>query len=319
MLVEQQGKATPSRQGKALARCDICGKQLARQSDMPRHKRLHDPEPERWMHWCPEPGCDYGSMQRSNLRNHVRKHTGQRLRCLDDPACSYSTFDKSALLRHRQRRHGYQTKSTAAKDRRLKITASSRKLDNLSPDKSSSSSLSEPATGCPCPCSRFSTSTSNNCRAEGAVIIDETDADADADADDRIREWLDDHVPTRAIEQPVGSIEQRSTEGHVISRFPVSFARTRLPYVSANGSPPGRTSGSIGMGNSKHCRHCTCNLNPPSNHPVLAPATRSNSPTSKTAARRPHRATRPHREAKEGVVYRRLSYRVKEFIFLATC
>jgi hypothetical protein len=25
------------------------------------------------MHWCPEPGCDYGSMQRSNLRNHVRK------------------------------------------------------------------------------------------------------------------------------------------------------------------------------------------------------------------------------------------------------
>ena len=25
------------------------------------------------MHWCPEPGCDYGSMQRSNLRNHIRK------------------------------------------------------------------------------------------------------------------------------------------------------------------------------------------------------------------------------------------------------
>jgi hypothetical protein len=34
--------------------------------------RRADERPPR-MHWCPEPGCDYGSMQRSNLRNHVRK------------------------------------------------------------------------------------------------------------------------------------------------------------------------------------------------------------------------------------------------------
>lgn len=38
----------PLRPANSLAICDVCGKQLARQSDMPRHKRLHDPEPERW-------------------------------------------------------------------------------------------------------------------------------------------------------------------------------------------------------------------------------------------------------------------------------
>jgi hypothetical protein len=127
----------------------------------------------------------------------------------------------------------------------------------------------------------------------------------ESDADDRIREceWLDDLVPPRAIEQPVESVE-RSTEGHVISRFPVSFARTRLPHVSANGS---RTSGSIG--NSKHCRHCTCDLNAPSNPAAAAAAAHFNSITSKTAKH-------SHGEA---MVYRRLSYRVKEFVFLATC
>jgi hypothetical protein len=38
----------PLRPANALATCDVCGKHLARQSDMPRHKRLHDPKPERW-------------------------------------------------------------------------------------------------------------------------------------------------------------------------------------------------------------------------------------------------------------------------------
>jgi hypothetical protein len=38
----------PLRTAKTLATCDVCGKQLARQSDLPRHKRLHDPKPDRW-------------------------------------------------------------------------------------------------------------------------------------------------------------------------------------------------------------------------------------------------------------------------------
>jgi hypothetical protein len=38
----------PLRPANTFATCDVCGKQLARQSDMPRHKRLHDPKPDRW-------------------------------------------------------------------------------------------------------------------------------------------------------------------------------------------------------------------------------------------------------------------------------
>jgi hypothetical protein len=38
----------PLRPANTLATCDVCGKILARQSDMPRHKRLHDPKPDRW-------------------------------------------------------------------------------------------------------------------------------------------------------------------------------------------------------------------------------------------------------------------------------
>ena len=38
----------PLRLANTPATCDVCGKKLARQSDMPRHKRLHDPEPDRW-------------------------------------------------------------------------------------------------------------------------------------------------------------------------------------------------------------------------------------------------------------------------------
>jgi len=38
----------PLRLANTLAICDVCGKQLARRSDLPRHKRLHDPKPDRW-------------------------------------------------------------------------------------------------------------------------------------------------------------------------------------------------------------------------------------------------------------------------------
>jgi len=272
---------TPLKAVNSLAICDICGKQLARQSDMPRHKRLHDPRPDRWMHWCPEPGCEYGSMQRSNLRNHIRKHTGQRLRCPDDSTCNYSTFDKSALLRHRQRKHGYQAKSTASKCRYMKVaenrTASSGGLDNASID-DSSNCPSEPTTSSP---------STPSCRANGSI--------------DELNIWQDDdHVPqdqTTVTEKPV-ELTELETDEYVTSRFPISFARTRLPHT-----PP--INGALSASN--HCRRRVCDLR--SN---LVPAAHSNGTVSDVVPR-------SRRGAKELVIYRRVSYLVKESLFLATC
>ncbi|KAI0301595.1 hypothetical protein B0F90DRAFT_318186 [Multifurca ochricompacta] len=241
-----QHRATSSRPRNPLAICDVCGKQLARQSDMPRHKRLHDPKPERWMHWCPEPDCDYGSMQRSNLRNHIRKHTGQRLRCPDDVTCNYSTFDKSALLRHRQRRHGYKTKSTARKDRNLKITEKrterSHELESSRSNSGSNSTLTSKSSRecprphpCPCPCPCI---LSPNCRIDGTM-------------EEEMEEWNGangDHVHSESIEQLVESEERSLEGGHVISRFPLSFARTRLPTNDRMLS--------------NHCRRCTTRFMP---------------------------------------------------------
>ncbi|KAI9509330.1 hypothetical protein F5148DRAFT_774254 [Russula earlei] len=280
MFPEKTRKATSSRRGSSLATCDICGKRLARQSDMPRHKRLHDPKPDRWMHWCPEPGCDYGSMQRSNLRNHIRKHTGQRLHCPDDSTCNYSTSDKSALLRHRQRKHGYQTKSTAAKDRHMKMTGNRRdKQDNQSIVDTPSASVTD--SGCPC----FLPLDSNR-QASGAM--------------DELDTWQDDdHTPTPATitEQSVELIE-RPLDGYGTSRFPVSFARTRLPRVAINGA--------MTSSNHKHCRRCTCN-------PPLTPMLGGRSIRSDATSR-----SRNGVKVKELIMYRRVSYLVKESVFLAT-
>jgi len=276
---------TPSRRANSLATCDICGKQLARQSDMPRHKRLHDPKPDRWMHWCPEPGCNYGSMQRSNLRNHIRRHTGQRLHCPDDTSCNYSTSDKSALLRHRQRKHGYRTKATAPKDRQMKVTETENrggqpdKRDNQSID-SPSNKRSGPVTDRGCPC--FSPSTSNRWTPEA---LDESATRQDGD-----------HVPQAAItEQRVDSVE-----GYITSRFPVSFARTRLPHAAMNDG--------LSASNSKHCRRCTCDSRLSKSIPAQAAHAKiTGSDTYKGV------------KVKEVVIYRRVSYLVKESVFLATC
>ncbi|KAF8496471.1 hypothetical protein F5888DRAFT_1704073 [Russula emetica] len=186
------------------------------------------------MHWCPEPGCDYGSMQRSNLRNHTRKHTGERLHCPDNPTCPYFTSDKSALLRHRQRKHGYRAKPTASKDRCMNVSknriSSSERLDDPSDDDSSPSSPLEHVTGSRCPCCSSMAFESSGGQAYGAN--DETDIWQD-----------DDHASPQSTtgtgimtKQTVESIERSLFEGHVTSRFPVSFARTRLPHRHENGA-----------------------------------------------------------------------------------
>lgn len=212
--------------------------------------------------------------------------TGERLHCPDDSTCNYATFDKSALLRHRQRRHGYQTKPTASKDRCMKVaenrTSSTRKQDNPSIVKFSTSP-SEPVTDSRCPC--LSSLTSNR-RTHGAD--DERDVRQDNLA-----------PPQETVtEQAVEPVE-RSPDEHVTSRFPVSFARTRLPHATVNGAPSA----------SKPRRRCTCNLR---SNSVLAPYSNG---AGSDAASRSHRGVK----FKEVFVYRRMNYLVKEAAFLATC
>jgi len=158
-----------------------------------------------------------------------------------------------------------------------------RKSDNPS-IVNSSTSPSEPVVDSRCPC--LSSSPSNR-RTHGAN--DERDI------------WQDDDLaPPQEIvtEQAVEPIE-RSPDEHVTSRFPVSFARTRLPHATVNGAPPA----------SKLRRRCTCNLR---SNLMLAPYS---SGTGSDVAPRSHRGVK----FKEVFVYRRVSCLVKEAVFLATC
>jgi hypothetical protein len=219
--------------------------------------------------------------------------TGQRLHCPDDPTCPYSTSDKSALLRHRQRKHGYRAKPTASKDRCMNVSknrmSSSGRLDDPSDDDSSPSSPMEHVTDSCCSgCSSMAFESTG--QAYGAN--DETDIWQD-----------DDHASiqstTGMTKQTVESNERSLVEGHVTSRFPVSFARTRLPHGHQNGAPS--------LSASKHCRCCrTSNLQSTPEIVVHSKSTGSN-PVSRT-----HTGVK----VKEVVIYtsRRVSYLVQESV-----
>jgi hypothetical protein len=166
--------------------------------------------------------------------------TGQRLHCPDDPTCPYSTSDKSALLRHRQRKHGYRAKPTASKDRCMNATknriSSSAKLDDPSDDGSSPSSPLEHVTESYCPCC-------------SSMAFDQAYG-----ANDKTDVWqYEDHaspqITTGMTKQTVESIERSPVEGHISSRFPVSFARTRLPHGNEC-----HENGPLSLSASKHCR-----------------------------------------------------------------
>lgn len=225
---------------------------------------------------------------------HARS-TGQRLPCPDDPTCPYSTSDKSALLRHRQRKHGYQAKPTASKDRCMTVSKnldrmnSSEKLDDPSDNDSSPGPHLEHVTESRCP----------RCCSSGQAYgaNDETDI------------WqCDDHrasPPSRGTsigvtKQTVESIERSLVEGHATSRFPVSFARTRLPHG-------GQENGASSLSTLKQC-HCRCrrtsNL-PPT--PEIVAMAHSNGTRSNPISR-----TRTGVKVKELVIYKRVSYLVRK-------
>ncbi|KZT06670.1 uncharacterized protein LAESUDRAFT_812635 [Laetiporus sulphureus 93-53] len=129
--------------------CRLCGKTLSGQRDLSRHLLLHLEDKSERMHQCGHPGCTYRTLQKSNLRTHMYKHSGEKPhKCPDiDPEhgapCSFRTADPSSLTRHRVRKHGYLPSLRAARDHKEEARVGMTSWSFV--DLSSPSSSPEPA------------------------------------------------------------------------------------------------------------------------------------------------------------------------------
>ncbi|THU93535.1 hypothetical protein K435DRAFT_967270 [Dendrothele bispora CBS 962.96] len=93
----------PALRTKDKYECQHCGKQFGRPYDLKRHVQVHDPDARKCN--CPEPGCDFSTLQKSNLDTHIRTHSGTKSKVCPD--CDFATCDPSSLTRHRKHFHGY--------------------------------------------------------------------------------------------------------------------------------------------------------------------------------------------------------------------
>ncbi|KAG2096699.1 uncharacterized protein F5147DRAFT_375356 [Suillus discolor] len=96
--------------------CSVCRKVISRKADLPRHMRTHAENKEAFMHACPYDGCDYKTLQKSNVQTHIRTHTRERSKTCPHPECPFSTTDPGSLTRHRKSEHGYKPKARRIPD-----------------------------------------------------------------------------------------------------------------------------------------------------------------------------------------------------------
>ncbi|KAG2357829.1 hypothetical protein BDR07DRAFT_1264687, partial [Suillus spraguei] len=84
-----------------------CYRAISRKADLPRHMLIHDKNKDALYHACPYEGCDYKTLQKSNVQTHIRTHTGERSKMCPHPECTFSTTDPGSLTRHRKSEHDY--------------------------------------------------------------------------------------------------------------------------------------------------------------------------------------------------------------------
>ncbi|KAG2032732.1 hypothetical protein BDR03DRAFT_985523 [Suillus americanus] len=90
--------------------CTVCYKVISRKADLPRHMLTHAENKDALKHACPYDGCDYKTLQKSNIQTHIRTHTGERSKTCPHPECQFATTDPGSLTRHRKSEHGYKPK-----------------------------------------------------------------------------------------------------------------------------------------------------------------------------------------------------------------
>lgn len=127
---------------------------------------------------------------------------------------------------------------------------------NLSKNRiSSSEKLDDPSEDDSPPSLPLKHFTDSCCQCCPSMVSESSDQAYGADDETDIRQD-DDHASPQATSgmtnQTDESIEWSLAEGHVTSRFPVSFARTRLPH--------GHENGALLLSALKHCRCRTSNL-----------------------------------------------------------
>ncbi|KAI0048524.1 hypothetical protein FA95DRAFT_1571808 [Auriscalpium vulgare] len=123
---------------KRFVECDICHIVIANAGDMPRHKKLHNPE-QHLLH-CPYDECIYTTLQKGNMNTHISsKHELVKTACTYQ-GCNFKSTQRGYVLRHMKRTHGYKPKKMTAKDTKAAILERARERAR---DEETKSSLSQ--------------------------------------------------------------------------------------------------------------------------------------------------------------------------------